>query len=84
MVEKNIHAFEHLDEAHCTALDKHFHEMEHNCSICDFTITDSNSISDEKYTFIITGVPFLFQNFNESIHTSNDFHHLPSRAPPIV
>ncbi|MES2591872.1 MAG: hypothetical protein V4608_08310 [Bacteroidota bacterium] len=84
MVEKQVHAFEHITDTHCTANDKHFHEAEHHCDICDFTITDSNSSASIDYHFIISVNPFSFQTLIASVHVQNAFQNLPSRAPPIA
>lgn len=84
MAEKQVHAFEHITDSHCTTNDKHFHESEHHCDICDFTITDSNSPTNNIYHFIISVNPFSFQALTASAHLQKPFHNLPSRAPPIA
>ena len=64
--------------------DKHFHQQEHACSICDFTITDSNNAPDSDIVFIVSSQPFLFSPFIESVNIPFAFSNLPSRAPPIA
>ncbi|MGQ0827798.1 MAG: hypothetical protein ACT4ON_05335 [Bacteroidota bacterium] len=82
LVEKNVHAFEHYDEVHCNSTDKHFHELEHTCSLCDFTITESYS-AESDYQLIISAKQFLFHPFIESVNTPHAFQDLPARAPPV-
>ena len=77
-----MHAFEHYDEVHCQATDKHFHESEHSCSICDFTITESYLVEGD-YQFIISAKQFLFYPFIENVNTPHAFQYLPARAPPV-
>lgn len=84
MVEKEIHTFEHNADEHCTANEKHFHDLEHHCDICDFTITDSNESTDVCYQFLLAINSFSFQRHIESVNTLISFQNLPSRAPPIV
>jgi hypothetical protein len=84
MVEKQLHSFDHRNDIHCSATDKHFHVLEHNCSICDFTVTSSDKAPESFIQFLIAATPFYFQALTESINISNAFKHLPSRAPPIV
>ena len=83
-IEKQIHAFEHRADEHCTASDKHFHVLEHSCSICDFTITDSNATPQTDVQFIVSVNNFSFQSFIEKKNIPNTFQNLPSRAPPIA
>lgn len=84
IVEKQIHEFEHRDDVHCSAADKHFHELEHSCSLCDQTIIDSTYPLATDFQLIISFQPFLFHPFVESIHAPDAFQYLPARAPPIA
>ena len=84
MVEKEVHEAIHSADVHCTAGSKHFHNLEHHCSICDFTITDSNRPTDFNYQLVISSKQFSFQAFTESLDIPEAFQLLPSRAPPIV
>lgn len=84
VVEKQVHSFEHLKDVHCSATDKHFHELEHSCSICDYTITDSNSTPETAVLFIISTKTISFHPFIESIYTPDAFQNLPPRAPPVL
>jgi len=84
MVEKQVHAYEHRDDIHCSATDKHFHTLEHSCSICDYTSTDSNPSAENRITFYITAVNFQHTCFSAGINIPTAFQDLPSRAPPLV
>jgi hypothetical protein len=84
MVEKEVHTSIHSADVHCTAGNKHFHDLEHHCSICDFTLTDSNKPTDVNYQLVVSCKQFLFQSFTESLDIPGTFQYLPSRAPPTV
>lgn len=84
MVEKQAHAFEHSADTHCIASDKHFHEPEHHCDICDFTLTDTHHSADAGYRIIVSVQHFSFSSQLESLYISGAFQHLPARAPPVV
>jgi hypothetical protein len=84
MVEKEIHAFEHKDDVHCMSSEKHFHAMEHHCSICDYTATHSTCCTNSKITFILSAKDFFFQPFLEKNKYSDFQFLLRSRAPPIA
>lgn len=84
LMEKGIHDANHLDDAHCIATDKHFHTLEHNCPICDFTVTNHTFTPETSARFIIFVQHFSFVSLNEKINTEKVFHLFPSRAPPVV
>ncbi len=84
LAEKAIHGLEHHDEIQCTITDKHFHEQERSCFICDFTINDSNGLPSNDVQFVNTSNFFSFQNFIERVNIPFSFSNLPSRAPPIA
>lgn len=83
LVEKGLHALEHHDEVHCSIIDKHFHEQEHECSICDFTINESNGSPSNDFAFTISYQNFSYQELVLSLHIPFSYSNLPSRAPPI-
>ena len=84
IAEKNIHAFEHLTDVYCSANSKHFHGLEHNCPICDFSIDKSNSPINSRNQFVLTLCRVSFNSFIESVNTPCAFQDLPSRAPPVA
>jgi hypothetical protein len=84
MVEKGMHELEHKDDFRCSSTNKHFHNLEHNCSICDFTTIDSNNSASHKFELITPTQLFLFHPFVENISVEDAFQYLPARAPPIA
>ena len=82
--ERRLPSGKEENEKHCSITDKHFHEQEHGCSICDFTITDSNSLPNSDIVFIVSSQSFSFSSFTESVNIPFAFSNLPSRAPPIA
>ncbi len=84
LTEKALHAFEHHDDIHCSITDKHFHEQEHECSICDFTITDSNGIPCTDVSFVISSQKFSYTEFISGLSIPYAYSNLPSRAPPMA
>lgn len=79
-----MHHHEHKNDLHCTASNKHFHTLEHNCSICEFTIIDCTYPVTPNFHFNITLQQFLFLPFTEKINAPSAFQYLPARAPPIA
>jgi hypothetical protein len=84
MLEKQRHAFEHVADKHCTANEKHFHEEEHHCSICDFTITDSTTSTSAYRLQTLSIQQASFSVLPQSIYFPDAFQSLPSRAPPVA
>ena len=84
IAEKQVHAFEHSTDKHCTASDKHFHEQEHHCDICDITLTDTGFPAAANYRFIASVHTFLFSLPYESVYHPGTFQNLPARAPPVA
>jgi hypothetical protein len=84
LAEKQVHAFHHTEDPHCLASDKHFHALEHNCSICDFTVTDSGSPAENNFVFITSEFKFSYNFFKENSHSTDLHHYLPARAPPLI
>jgi hypothetical protein len=83
-IEKQAHALEHSTDVHCKATDKHFHTLEHSCSICEFTVSNSNASPETQLQFIISAKQFIFHSFKEHVNKPAAFQHLPSRAPPVA
>lgn len=84
IVEKAVHAFEHHDETQCAITDKHFHEQEHECSICDFTLLDSNSFQKNEVAFLVSVQNFSFLPFSQNLDVPFRYYNLPSRGPPTI
>ena len=79
-----MHAFEHSDDIHCSITDQHFHEQEHECSICDFTITDTNGNHSNDVSFVISSQNFSYQLFTPELSIPFAYSNLPARAPPVA
>ncbi len=84
IIEKGLHSYEHQKDLHCTATEKHFHDLEHACSICDFTTTDSNNSPESGVQFIISAKEFSFFPFTQQLKIPYPYSNLPSRAPPVA
>jgi hypothetical protein len=83
-IEQQIHAFEHIDDFHCNSSDKHFHEQEHRCSICDYTLTDSSEPTEAAFTTLRFSSSFHYSTSTFIVFCSNEEQNLPARAPPTV
>jgi len=84
LVEKELHMLEHANDFHCTASDKHFHEQEHNCSLCDYTITDKFSSDITKIGYVISIKSIVFSSVVENVNSPSAFSDVPLRAPPVI
>jgi hypothetical protein len=84
LAEKSIHGLEHQKDIHCTAIEKHFHEQEHSCSICDFTLIDSNVFPEKQVAFLIAIQNFSFLPFSQKLNIPHEYSNLPSRGPPTI
>lgn len=84
MVEKQVHAFEHLNEKHCTANEKHFHEQEHHCTVCDFTLTNAVGVDASAYQYVSSFKEIPYSLFIESTITVGTYIDIPARAPPVI
>ncbi len=84
IVETEVHAYKHSFDKHCVSTDKHFHPLEHHCSICDFTITNSSIPPSNNYLGLISSSVYFYNPFIESVNKPTAFQDLPSRAPPIA
>jgi hypothetical protein len=84
LVDKEIHAFEHAGDSHCTSINKHFHTAEHHCPICDFTFTSSENPKKADNSITIFASSFSYTPSINSIYELNTIDNTGSRAPPIV
>jgi hypothetical protein len=84
MVEKQIHAFEHSADKHCTANEKHFHELEHHCDVCVFTMGDSSLETGADYHFINSSEQYTYTISTERVYLTRIYNNLPARAPPTA
>ncbi|MBL7884722.1 MAG: hypothetical protein JNL69_11680 [Bacteroidia bacterium] len=82
-VEKEIHAFEHLNDFHCTATDKHFHELEHACSICDYTLSSSTETPQNNFIIVLVEHNHFYSLYTPSVTIPFSFQDIPARGPPL-
>ena len=83
VVEKSIHSWEHRNDVHCTSSDKHFHELEHNCAVCDYDQPVCEAAS------VFTGIHISSQaanylNHYKLVFSVDRFVKSAPRAPPTV
>ena len=83
LVEKEIHAIEHADDVHCSASDKHFHELEHSCSICDYTMPAALGSANNSFHVVFNEQIISFNLYTDCINIPTAYQDIPSRAPPI-
>ena len=83
LVEKEVHAFQHADAFHCKATDKHFHEQEHSCPICDFIVPVGTAPSRAVYNFEVYASSSIVLPFSETKIFSSSKYFVSLRAPPV-
>ncbi len=83
-VQKGMHDFEHRHGTHCDAKAvKHFHTLEHVCSICDFSVPVSTEFLTFCFNSLITVNEINFQIPVEKSINANFHYQVPPRAPPV-
>ena len=83
MVEKEVHSFEHAADPHCVSINKHFHNAEHNCPICDFVFVSSENPIKANNAIVLFSTSFCYIPSINSIYELNRIDNSGSRAPPI-
>ena len=83
-VEKNIHDLKHKDDFFCKASDKHLHEQQHECPICEFILPVTTVAVNKNFVFSISSfsdfvLPFIEEKAISSLHYS-----VSLRGPPVV
>jgi hypothetical protein len=84
LVEKEVHGLQHVETFHCKASDKHFHEQQHSCPICDFIVPVTVAPSKADYDFSIYLSRSLSLFYVETKAVSSPKYFVSLRAPPIV
>ena len=84
MVEKEVHTFKHAKDSHCTSENKHFHSLEHNCGICDFTFCPPYGSAYVNPSYSLFSFSFSYIPSINCIYELNTIDNSGSRAPPIV
>ncbi len=82
--EQTIHAYKHSNDKHCNVVgEKHFHEKEHHCFLCDYTITSEMQAAKAFSATKIFHQPFSFSLFkNDFVEIESAKPH-PARGPPV-
>ncbi len=83
-IEQQVHAFEHLNDSHCSSTDNHFHEQEHSCDICDYTFPSHFTSISSDFSIKNTISDFDYQFTFYSKFSNKNINQLPARAPPLV
>ena len=83
MAEKELHSLEHRNDTHCSSTQKHFHQNEHHCFICDYITPHNNGASVTIKECTIDTSVFEYTLKTDSFFSRQQKAHLPSRAPPI-
>ena len=83
--EQVLHSWQHRNDLHCHVKgEKHFHEQEHHCSLCDFSSTSSANIS-QHFSFHIIQIFVAEISFSPSLHfLSEAVNPFGARPPPLV
>ena len=84
ILEKEIHNFSHSEVMLCTHTDKHFHQEDHHCMLCDLT----RDVADKPVFFnpdllisSLCSLNFIFTIDQIEIQKTV---YSPLRAPPIA
>jgi hypothetical protein len=78
-----IHAIQHSNEQHCSALnEKHFHEQEHHCALCDYNLIDHFSNSNDEFVQILNTTLFKYQQKKQTNFAYLQFQNVKLRGPP--
>lgn len=85
LIQQEIHALEHADDFHCKSVsEKHIHEQEHDCSLCDFTFASSVIPDDIVTTSLFsTNSEEIFLFLNNHYASYQGFSYT-LRGPPEV
>lgn len=83
VIEKSIHSYGHRNDVHCTSASKHFHELEHSCSVCDYELP-AQLVQSSFYDFKVYSRSIQFVNKYRNCFTAGDLFFAASRAPPVI
>jgi len=84
MAEKAMHEIEHLDDKHCGITDTHFCELEHSCSICDYTFSSPSTPpkDQDQLDIILISTHYSVLGFTSNTTTSPKYT-FSLRGPPV-
>lgn len=84
LVQIEVHAFEHRNDTHCDATaEVHLHELEHVCSICDFSVSFSEGAVATYFNVIEVINSGTWFTASVPVVPSTAWPFLPPRAPPV-
>jgi hypothetical protein len=84
LAEKEVHALEHRSDFHCSSADQHFHELEHNCEICDFILSSSDGSPEILPSLYLFAYSFSYRPAITCVYELNTIDQSGSRAPPVA
>jgi hypothetical protein len=83
--EKSAHDILHADDMHCNAQhEKHFHDQEHHCFICDFTISLFDNTSNNSESSFLRHTTDAVFAIAESTFSYSASHSSFTRGPPAL
>ena len=82
LVEIGIHDFSHRNDSHCLSNQKHFHQQEHNCSLCDYNTSTSDASLPKPEVLASVSFPVFYSSLTESEVLAPVQYNLSPRAPP--
>lgn len=85
MAERELHAWEHQDEEHCDSHgEKHYHQLEHHCELCDLNAPDTPVASPLGLVKAEGSVEPVYFSYLLSQPVSDEPVQVPARAPPFL
>ena len=84
-VEKGLHDFSHRNDFSCSVkTEKHIHNEEHNCFICDFNIPAATEPTPHSDGFFLTVTSFNYSSFSQHLILPKADYKFSPRSPPLV
>lgn len=84
MAEKELHALKHTNDEHCQSGEKHFHQQEHHCFICDFIISTTTSVKTTNDENVLFASFLKYTSKYVSNLSIERIDNTSSRGPPAV
>lgn len=82
--EITVHSIEHSGDEHCHVIgERHIHNAEHHCAICDFEFPFYDNVHVLKLTFTSTTISTIFLSTEQNL-ALRKVSTLPSRGPPTL
>lgn len=85
LAAESSHAFNHQHDFHCSAqTQKHFHEKEHHCFICDFVPLVSDKPVQHLAQPVSIELPVVYSKCNNNFTEAPAAWYFSLRGPPAV